>query len=114
MVHPRGLVWFLPASSFFIGLIGHLSYALDAWQTAVNSEAANRWLIQERWSSVGGIAANLGVKPDSIYVWITRKKMPAHKLGRLWKFLATEVGQWVKVGRAANDVIHDSPSGRAH
>jgi len=30
-----------------------------------------------------------------------RKNMPAHKVGRLWKFLASEVDQWVKGGRAA-------------
>ena len=55
----------------------------------------------ERWLSVDEIAAHLGVNPDTIYKWITRKSMPAHKLGRLWKFLASEVDQWVKGGRAA-------------
>ena len=34
---------------------------------------------------------------------ITRKSMPAHKLGRLWKFLASEVEQWVKGGLAAQE-----------
>ena len=48
-----------------------------------------------------GIAAHLGVNPDTIYKWIERKKMPAHKVGRLWKFLASEVDQWVKDGKAA-------------
>jgi excisionase family DNA binding protein len=60
--------------------------------------------MQERWLSVDEIAAHLGVNPDTIYKWITRKKMPAHKLGRLWKFLASEVDQWVKGGQAAEDV----------
>jgi excisionase family DNA binding protein len=59
--------------------------------------------MQERWLSVGEIAAHLGVNPDTIYKWITRKKMPAHKLGRLWKFLASEVDLWVKSGHAATD-----------
>jgi len=57
--------------------------------------------MQERWLSVDEIAAHLGVNPDTIYKWITRKKMPAHKLGRLWKFLVSEVDQWVKAGEAA-------------
>ena len=57
--------------------------------------------MQERWLSVEEIAAHLGVNPDTIYKWIERKKMPAHKLGRLWKFLASEVDQWVKAGKAA-------------
>ena len=57
----------------------------------------------ERWLSVAEIAAHLGVNPDTIYKWITRKGMPAHKLGRLWKFLASEVDQWIKGGHAGED-----------
>ena len=55
----------------------------------------------ERWLAVGEIATHLGVNPDTIYKWIIRKSMPAHKVGRLWKFLASEVDEWVKGGRAA-------------
>jgi excisionase family DNA binding protein len=58
----------------------------------------------ERWLSVTEIAAHLGVNPDTIYKWIERKKLPAHKVGRLWKFLASEVDQWVKAGHAAQDI----------
>jgi len=65
--------------------------------------------MQERWLSVAEIAAHLGVNPDTIYKWIIRKTMPAHKLGRLWKFLASEVDQWVKAGDAADDVVTDKP-----
>jgi excisionase family DNA binding protein len=57
--------------------------------------------MHERWLSVAEIAVHLGVNPDTIYKWITRKKMPAHKVGRLWKFLISEVDEWVKGGRAA-------------
>jgi excisionase family DNA binding protein len=57
----------------------------------------------ERWLSVDEIAAHLGVNPDTIYKWITRKSMPAHKVGRLWKFLATEVDAWVKSGDASRE-----------
>jgi excisionase family DNA binding protein len=60
----------------------------------------------ERWLSVEEIAAHLGVNPDTIYKWIIGKRMPAHKLGRLWKFLASEVDAWVKGGHAAEDVVN--------
>ncbi|MEI8041875.1 MAG: helix-turn-helix domain-containing protein [Verrucomicrobiota bacterium] len=56
--------------------------------------------MKERWLSVEEIAAHLGVNPDTIYKWIERKKMPAHKVGRLWKFMATEVDAWVRAGTA--------------
>ena len=48
----------------------------------------------ERWLSVDEIAAHLGVNPDTIYKWITRKSMPVHKNGRLWKFMLSGVDEW--------------------
>ena len=55
----------------------------------------------DRWLSVEEIAAHLGVKRTSIYKWITRKNMPAHKLGKLWKFKVDEVDEWIRSGKAA-------------
>jgi len=43
-------------------------------------------MVDDRWLSVDEIAAYLGVKRDTVYKWISRKQMPAHKVGRLWKF----------------------------
>lgn len=63
-------------------------------------------IMQERWLSVEEIAAHLGVNRDTIYKWLVRKKMPAHKVGRLWKFLASEIDQWVKGGKAAQTKKH--------
>lgn len=57
----------------------------------------------EHWLPVDEIAVHLGVNPDTIYKWITRKSMPAHKLGQLWEFLASEVDKWVKGGLAAQE-----------
>ena len=69
--------------------------------------------MNERWLSVDEIAAHLGVNPDTIYKWITRKKMPGHKVGRLWKFLASEVDAWVKGGHAREDITADTPDNAA-
>jgi len=55
----------------------------------------------EAWSSADDIAAHLGVTKDTVYVWIAEKSMPAHKVGRLWKFQASEVDAWVRSGGAA-------------
>ena len=56
---------------------------------------------QERWLSVDEIAEHLGVKRDTVYVWIRDKAMPAHRVGRLWKFQRVAVDRWVKSGKAA-------------
>ncbi|MBC7429079.1 MAG: helix-turn-helix domain-containing protein [Bacteriovorax sp.] len=49
----------------------------------------------ERWLSVEEIAAHLGISKETIYRWIERKKIPAHRVGRLWKFKASEVDAWI-------------------
>ena len=58
-------------------------------------------MIAEPWVSVDDIAAHLGVAKDSVYRWIEKKGLPAHKMGRLWKFKVSEVDEWVREGGAA-------------
>ena len=66
-----------------------------------NSEINQRIPLQSRWLSVIEVADHLGVKQDTVYKWLQRKHMPAHKVGRLWKFRLSEVDRWVKSGKAA-------------
>jgi excisionase family DNA binding protein len=54
----------------------------------------------EPWASVEDVAKHLGVAKDSVYRWIEARKLPAHKIGRLWKFKLSEVDEWVRVGGA--------------
>lgn len=54
----------------------------------------------EPWVSVDDVAAHLGVARDSVYRWIDSKGLPAHKLGKLWKFKLSEVDEWVRGGGA--------------
>lgn len=61
----------------------------------------NDFLQTERWLSVEEIASHLGVSRESIYRWAEAGKMPAHKVGRKWKFWVDEINEWVKTGRAA-------------
>jgi len=57
--------------------------------------------MEDRWLSVEEIAAYLGIKRDTVYRWITEKQMPAHRMGRLWKFKKEQVDAWVTSGGAA-------------
>ena len=54
----------------------------------------------EPWLSVEAIAEHLGVSKETIYKWLERKKIPAHRVGKLWKFQASEIDQWVRTGGA--------------
>jgi len=56
--------------------------------------------MNDRWLSVDDIAAYLGIKRETLYKWLAEKDIPAHKVGRLWKFRIKEIDQWVKSGQA--------------
>ena len=64
----------------------------------------------EPWASVDDVAAHLGVAKDSVYRWIEGKGLPAHKIGKLWKFKLSEVDEWVRAGGTAD---HDEPAAPA-
>lgn len=59
-------------------------------------------MTEDRWLSVDEIAAHLGVARDSIYRWIEHRGLPAHKVGKLWKFNKHDVDAWVRGGGAAD------------
>jgi excisionase family DNA binding protein len=59
--------------------------------------------MSDRWMSVEEMAGYLGVSKDTIYGWITKREMPAHKVGRLWKFKSDEVDSWVRAGKASDE-----------
>jgi excisionase family DNA binding protein len=62
-----------------------------------------RTVVTEPCLSADDIAAHLGVTKDTVYTWIAEKAMPASKVGRLWKFQASEVDDWVRSGAAAEE-----------
>ena len=64
--------------------------------------------IEDRWLSVDEIGKYLGVSSDTVYRWIDKHAMPAHRMGRLWKFKKDEVDEWVKAGGAADRNKKDS------
>lgn len=58
--------------------------------------------INDRWLSVDEICKYLGVSKDTVYKWIDKQGMPAHRMGRLWKFKKDQVDAWVESGGAIN------------
>ena len=56
----------------------------------------------ENWISITEAATYLGVKADTIRAWIKKTDIPAHKIGKLWKFKISELDEWVKSGKSAN------------
>ncbi len=78
----------------FDGIIGQVEYDSIS-NTDDSTHFPRNWevgqageLMSKRWLSVDEIAAHLGVNPNTISKGVTRKSMPAHTVGRLWKFPA--------------------------
>jgi len=63
----------------------------------------------DRWLSVEEHAVHLGVNRDTIYKWIDRKSMPAHKVGSLWEFQKAEADAWVRSGHAGGTPPRNKP-----
>ena len=58
----------------------------------------------EKWINVEDAAEYLGVKPATIREWIRKKQdMPAHKVGKQWKFRCSELDEWIQSGKSAID-----------
>lgn len=57
----------------------------------------------ERWLSVDEISKHLGVSKETIYRWVEKGRVPAHKVGRQWKFKVSEVDKWVTSGGAEDN-----------
>ena len=55
--------------------------------------------LQDKWIGLEEASEYLGIKPVTLRKWIKEdKEVPAHKIGRLWKFKCSELDEWVKNG----------------
>ncbi|HHW12861.1 MAG TPA: helix-turn-helix domain-containing protein, partial [Firmicutes bacterium] len=54
-------------------------------------------IINDKWINIDEAATYLGVKPVTVRDWIRKEKgIPAHKIGKQWKFKISELDNWVK------------------
>lgn len=60
-------------------------------------------MAESKWLTLVEICEYLKVSRETVLNWINKKNMPAHKTGRLWRFDASEVDEWIKSGEAADD-----------
>ncbi len=60
-------------------------------------------LKNEKYISLDEAAEYMGIKPVTLRSWIKdpEKELPAHKIGRFWKFKCSEIDEWVNSGKSA-------------
>ncbi len=57
--------------------------------------------LSDGWMGLETAAKYLDVNKDTIRNWIKKTDIPAHKVGKLWKFKQSELDEWIKSGRSA-------------
>lgn len=58
----------------------------------------------DKWINLEEAADYLSVNKDTIRNWIRKDNgVPAHKIGKLWKFKKSELDEWIKSGKSAID-----------
>jgi len=58
--------------------------------------------ISDKWVSIEYASEYLDVSQDTIRNWIKKENgIPAHKIGRQWKFKLSELDEWIKSGKSA-------------
>lgn len=58
----------------------------------------------DNWINIDEAAEYLGVKPGTIRDWIRKDKgVPAHKVGKLWKFKRSKLDAWIQSGKSAEN-----------
>lgn len=56
----------------------------------------------DNWINIDEAAEYLGIKTVTLRGWIKKDKtLPAHKIGKQWKFKKSELDEWVKSGNSA-------------
>lgn len=56
----------------------------------------------DNYISIEEAAEYLGIKVVTLRTWIkTKPELPAHKIGKQWKFKKSELDEWVKSGESA-------------
>ena len=60
-------------------------------------------LKNEKYISLEEAADYLGIRPVTLRSWIRdpQNEVPAHKIGRFWKFKCAEIDEWVNSGKSA-------------
>ena len=73
-----------------------LSEVKSELMQVLERDDSRRGSVETRWLSLDEVAEYLGIKRDTVYKWIRHKDLPAHKIGRLWKFQRSEVDVWLE------------------
>jgi excisionase family DNA binding protein len=56
----------------------------------------------EKYVNLKDVAVHLALSEDAIRNYIKKESIPFYRVGKQYKFLLSEVNDWVKSGKSAN------------
>ena len=58
--------------------------------------------LEDNYINLEKAAEYLNIKPVTLRKWISQKKdLPAHQIGKLWRFKKSELDEWIHSGNCA-------------
>lgn len=62
---------------------------------------------EDKYISLEEAADYIGVKPVTLRGWLKKENLeiPAHRIGKLWKFKKSELDLWVQSGKSSMQVM---------
>lgn len=57
----------------------------------------------EKWVGVDEVIEHLGICRRTVHAWIKEGKLPAHMVRNKYRFKLSEVDEWLRAGRMAED-----------
>ena len=58
--------------------------------------------LEDNYINLEKAAEYLNIKPVTLRKWISQKKdLPAHQIGKLWRFKKSELDEWIHSGNSA-------------
>lgn len=57
--------------------------------------------LPENFISIEDAAKYLNIKPVTLRKWVKGGKVPAHQIGKQWKFKISELDAWINSGESA-------------
>lgn len=62
---------------------------------------------EDGWIGIEQVARYIGVNKDTIRNWIKKGSIPAHKVGKLWKFKKSVIDEWIVSGKSSSEQINN-------
>ncbi|MDR2044454.1 MAG: helix-turn-helix domain-containing protein [Clostridium sp.] len=62
---------------------------------------------------MAAIEKYLSVSRETVLQYINKRNMPAHKLGKQWRFKISEVDEWLRSGNVAEADSDDETNGES-